>query len=156
MPEQRTGDFHELLLPDTQLADRLRRVDVLKTHALELSTRDVRHLRVSNESRARGKSSELEVLGDTKRLNQAELLQHHANTRTLRRDTADRRIGRTVEKQLSGIWSSNARDDPGQRALARTVLACQCDHFARCDRETHALEHGRSERLAHLAHPEQC
>ena len=76
---------------------------------------------------------------DRQRLEQREVLEHHADAETLRLARAGHRDPLAVPHDLAGIGRRHAVDDLHQRALAGAVLAQQRVDLVALDRERDAV-----------------
>ncbi len=128
--QQRADDLDPLAFADRQRVDR--GVGVQRQAVALAERADVVGERVT---RAGPAQSEQHVLGDRQRLEQREMLEHHADAE---RPRCRRRIDphrRTVPSDLAGIGLDGAERDPHQGRLAGAVLADEAVDLARHHRE---------------------
>ncbi len=83
--------------------------------------------------------AERDVLGDTHRLEEREMLEHHRDAGRTCRDRALRRIGRAVERHGAAVGSDKPVDHLDEGRLAGTVFAQQGMDLAAVDVEVDGI-----------------
>src|SRR6267143_1206436 len=117
--------------------------------------RRLAHAIALDDTASRRLDAEHDVLHHREVRRERQLLMDHRDARLARVERMARRVRRALDPHDARVGFERARQDPHQRALARTVLADERAHFAGLDGEIDAVERdGRAERFAHAAHLE--
>ena len=146
-----SGNLHKLLFGETQPADSRGRARMCETHACQrLQSAFVRRLAADASRRRRG--GEQQIVGDGEIVDEAQFLRAQGDAGLERLGCAARPIGRTGERQRSGVRLFETHHDPGQGGLAGAVFAHEAVNGAGCDGQVHIPQHLGCEGLADARH----
>ncbi|MGF6842381.1 hypothetical protein QF001_006276 [Paraburkholderia youngii] len=143
--DQVAGDLDHLLMTDTEFADQrvgIDRVEPDLRHRLARVLPQLAAIDPAEAERARARQPVQEqVLGDRQGRQQIQLLHHHAHAERLGLGAARGRVPRAGELHRARARLDQPADDLRQRALARAVLAGQCQYLACPQRQRYVGEH---------------
>ncbi len=145
-------DFDALLAGDRQRSDSGPGVDSEAVLLPECVQR-VGDIAQAREPGADIAETERDILGHRHRVDEHEMLVHHADAEAASRLRIGDRDRLAVDAELAAIGLDQAGEDAHQRGLAGAVLAEQGVNFARLDGKAHRIVgHDGAEADAHIAH----
>jgi len=132
--QQAAHDLDTLALADREVVHRAVRIERQAVFA-----RGLRDALAQVEAFARLVNAQRHVLGDRERLEQREMLEHHADAERSGVRRALDRHGLAAPDDLAGVRTRHAVDDLDQRALAGAVFAEQRMNLGAADRQVDAI-----------------